>query len=72
MEVAGGRLRAEPASGAPDLALEVGALAAIFAGSLPVREAARVGLVNVSGEPALEAASSIFAVSSPLHCLDWF
>lgn len=72
LEVAGGRLRAEPTPGAPDLTVEVGTLAAIYAGCLPLREAARAGLIEVRREPALEAAANIFSVSSPLHCLDWF
>lgn len=72
LEAFEGRARVEPTAAEPDLTVEVGTLAAVYAGRLPVGEAARAGLVEVRDERALEVASSFFAVSSPFHCLDWF
>lgn len=72
LEVTGGRLRAGPATSVPDLTVEVGTLAALYAGRLSVREAARAGLLEARSERVLERAGDVFAVASSFRCLDWF
>jgi predicted acetyltransferase len=72
VEAMNGRLSVESGNGAADLSLDANALGAVFNGYLSVFEAARAGLIGVSNESALQAAASVFGVSRPPFCLDYF
>lgn len=72
LTVEDGAARVVRTSADPHLSLDVATLAALYNGFLSPRHACLTGLVRVADHAALDAASRLFAVTTPPFCPDYF